>query len=71
MHGDLAKNAHLPHTGIRWPFYPERFSPASRGVQSPANPVSTDYLSDFIHWRCRCFLHIEKQQKIARKEWAL
>ena len=65
---NLAKNAHHPHTGICWPFSPERFSPDSRGVQFPANSVSTDYLSDFICWRCRCFLHMEKQRKTAKKE---
>lgn len=71
MHENLSKNAHYPHTGIRWPFYPERFSPESRVVQSPANSVSIDYLSDFICWRCRCFLHMEKQRKTLKKEWAL
>lgn len=71
MHENLAKNAHHPHTGVRRPFYSERFSPESRVVQSPANLVSTDYLSDFIRWRCRCFLHMEKQRKTLKKEWAL
>jgi hypothetical protein len=71
MHENLAKNAHHPHTGIRWPFYPKRFSPQSRSVQSPVNSVSTDYLSNFICWRCRCFLLMEKQRKTSKKEWAL
>jgi len=71
MHVTLAKNAHLPHTGIHWLFSPERFFSDSHGVRFPANSVSTDYLSNFIFCRYRCFLHLGKQRKTAKKEWAL
>lgn len=71
MHVNLAPNAHHPHTGIHWPFSSERFLHESRGARFPANSLSTDYLSDFIRWRCRCFLHMEKQRKTAKKERAL
>jgi hypothetical protein len=71
MHENLSKNAHYPHTGFCWPFYHERFPPELRCVQSHVNPVSTGYLSDFICRHCRCFLHMEKQRKTAKKEWAL
>jgi hypothetical protein len=66
MHINLSKNAHHRHTGIHWPFSPERLLPDSRGAQFPTN-----YLSDFIFCRYRCFLHLGKQRKTAKKEWAL
>jgi hypothetical protein len=63
MHVNLAKNAHHPHTGICWPFSPECLLPYSRGAQFPIN-----YLRDFIFCHYRCFLHIGKQRKTAKKE---
>ena len=33
MQGNPAKRTHHPHTGTRWPFYPECLSPAARDVQ--------------------------------------
>jgi hypothetical protein len=33
MQGNPAKRTHHLHTGIRWPFYSECFSPAARSAQ--------------------------------------
>jgi len=33
MPENLAKKTHHPHTGVRWPFSHECFSPAAQGMQ--------------------------------------
>lgn len=60
---DLSKNVRCPHTGICWHFSSDCFSPAFKFTQSYANPVSTDYLSDFIRRRCICFFTFGQTKK--------
>lgn len=63
---DLAKNVRCPHTGIYWPFRPDCFFTAFKFTQSYANPVSTDYLSDYFGWYFLCFFtfgQIKKYQE--------
>lgn len=71
MHGDLAKNVRYPHTGICWPFHPDCFFTAFKFTQSYANPVNTNYLSDFICWRCLCCFTVGQTKKISRRGRAL
>ena len=63
MHINLAKNVRYPHTGICWLFHPDCFSPAFKFTQFYANPVNTNYLSDFICWHCLCFFTFGQTKK--------
>ncbi len=69
MHKKTFQKNYGLHTGIRWPFYPERSFPVTQGVNIPINLINTDFFSNYIHWR-HWFPHIKKQIKIARKEHA-
>jgi hypothetical protein len=41
MRGTPTKKTHHPHTGVRHPFCPERFSPKARGLLPHRNLVDT------------------------------
>lgn len=66
MRGKPTKKTHHPHTGVRWPFSPERFSAAARGVLYTRNLAGTRN-----HGRCdrrqrHWLARLEKQGQMVR-----
>lgn len=51
MHGKPTKKTHHPHTGIRRPVCPERFSPAARAGLPPRNLVDAADYRGYRHRR--------------------
>ena len=60
-HGKPAKKTHYPHTGVRWPFCPQRVSPAVRGSVFKGNMASAADNSWGDRGRNFCLPPVEKE----------
>ncbi len=67
MCGKPTKKTHHPHTGIRWPFCPERFSHKTRSLLASANPLGFARSEYCDYHRRRLLARLEKQTKMVRK----
>lgn len=67
MRGKPTKKTHHPHTGVRWPFCPERVSPAARGVLHTRNLAGAAHHSHCDRWHRRWLSRMEKQSAMVRR----
>ena len=65
-----AKKTHYPHTGVRCPFCPERFSAQARSRVPQRNMVGVGNHSDRYRGNNHRVSGVQKQSKMVGKEWA-
>lgn len=67
MRGRPSKKTHHPHTGIRWPFCPERFPYPAGRLLAAANPLVSVSTRDYERQRRRYLAHMAKSGALVRK----
>ncbi len=61
MSGRKTKKTDYPHTGVRWPFCPERFSAKTRGLLHITNLAGVAHYRHHCRGRHRWLAHMAKQ----------